>query len=126
MGRKETHNSEQTQDSNSMCLQRTTTVYASKTWTLKATDKRKLLAFDMRCYRRILKIRWKHMIENQDIRKRISKEKTTIDVIKKRKLRPFGHICRTHENRLVKHIVFGKIHGKLRKGRPYREWLDDI
>ena len=101
-------------------------LYASKTWTLKATDKRNLLAFDMRCYRRILKIHWKHMIKNEDIRKRISKEKTTIDVIKKRKLRPFDHVCRIHDNRLVKHIVFRKIDGKLRKGCPYREWLNDI
>ena len=101
-------------------------LYASETWTLKETDKRKLLAFEMRCYRKILKINWKDMIRNEDIRKRISKEETIIDIIKKRKLRLFGHICRMHDNRLIKHIVFGKIDGKPRRGRPCREWLDDI
>ena len=63
-------------------------LYASETWTLKEADKRKLLAFKMRCYRRILKINWKDMIRNEDIRKRISKEESIVDVIKKRKLRP--------------------------------------
>ena len=81
-------------------------LYASETWTLKENDKRKLLAFKMRCYRRILKINWKDMIRNEDIRKRISKEETIVDVIKKRKLRLFDHICRMHDNRLVKHTVF--------------------
>ena len=52
------------------------------------------------------------MIRNEDIKKRISmKEETIVDVIKKRKLRLFGHICRMHDNRLVKHTVFGKIDG---------------
>ena len=81
-------------------------LYASETWTFKETDKRKLHAFEMRCYRRILKVNWKDMIRNEDIRKRISKEETILDVIKKRKLRLFGHICRMHDNRLVKRTVF--------------------
>ena len=101
-------------------------LYASETWTLKETDKRKLLAFEMKCYRRILRVNWKDMIRNEDIRKRISREETIIDTIKKRKLRLFGHICRMSDNRLVKHVMFGIIDGKPRRGRPCREWLDDI
>ena len=54
-------------------------LYASKTWTLKETAKTKLLAFKMKCYRQILRINWRDMIRNEDIRKRISKEKTIID-----------------------------------------------
>jgi hypothetical protein len=101
-------------------------LYASETWTLKETDKKKLLAFEMKCYRRILRINWKDMIRNDDIREQISKEETIIDIIKKRKLRLFGHICRMDDNRLIKHIVFSKMNGKPRRGRPCREWLDDI
>ena len=100
--------------------------YVSETWTLKEADKRKLLAFEMRWCRRILKINWKDMIRNEDIRKRISKEEIIIDIIKKIKLRLFGHIRRMHDNGLVKHTVFGKIDGKLRRRRSCREWLDDI
>ena len=66
------------------------------------------------------------MIKDDDIMKRISKEETVINIIKKRKLRLFSHICGMHDNRLVKHVVFGKIDGKSRRERPHREWLDDI
>ena len=41
-------------------------LYASETWTLKKTDKKQLLAFEMKCYRRILRISWKDMIRNED------------------------------------------------------------
>lgn len=101
-------------------------LYASETWTLKEADKQKLLAFEMRCYRRILKINWKDMVRNVDIRKQLGADETIIDVIKKRKLRLFGHICRMDNSRLLKHVVFSRIDGKSRRGRPCREWLDDI
>lgn len=101
-------------------------LYASETWTLKEADKQKLLAFEMKCYRRILRVSWQDKIRNEDIRKMISKEETVIDAIKKRKLRLFGHICRMDDKRLIKHMVFAKVDGKPRRGRPCREWLDDI
>jgi hypothetical protein len=101
-------------------------LYASETWTLKEADRKKLLAFEMKCYRRVLKINWQDMVRNEDIRKKISKEETIIDTIKKRKLRLFGHICRMDDGRLIKHLIFGKMDGKSRRGRPCREWLDDI
>ena len=66
------------------------------------------------------------MIRNKDIRKTIAREETIIDIIKKRKLRLFGHICRMHDNKLIKHTISAKIDGKPRRGRPCREWLDDI
>ena len=64
-------------------------LYASESWTLKETDKKKLLALEMKCYRKILRISWKDKIRNQDIRKTIAREETIIDTIKKRKLRLF-------------------------------------
>ena len=66
------------------------------------------------------------MIRNEDIRKIMGKEETITDIIKKRKLTLFGHICSMNDNRLKKHTIFVKIDGKLPKGRPSREWLDDI
>ena len=100
-------------------------LYASGTSTLKETD-RKVLALQMKCCRSILRISWKDMIRNQDIRKTMAREETIIDTIKKRKIRLFGHICRMNDNRLIKHTIVAKIDGKPRKGRPSREWLDDI
>lgn len=101
-------------------------LYAAETWTLKEIDKKKLLAFEMKCYRRILKITWRDMISNEVIRKRLSIEKTIIDTILKRKLGLFGHICRMNDNRLVKHVLLSKMDGKGKRGRPCKEWLDDI
>ena len=101
-------------------------LYAAETWTLKEADRKKLLAFEMKCYRRVLKITWRDMVRNEDIRKRIAKEETIIDIIKKRKLRLFGHICRMDDTRIIKHLIFSKMEGKPRRGRPCREWLDDI
>ena len=67
-------------------------LYASETWTLKETDKKKLLVFEIKCYRRILCISWRDMIRNDDIRKTIAREETVIDTIKKRKLRLFERV----------------------------------
>ena len=80
----------------------------------------------MKCYRRILKLNWRDMIRNEDIRKKISKEETIVDIIKKRKLRLFGHICRMDDARIIKHAICSKMEGKSRRGCPCREWLDDI
>ncbi|CAF1270699.1 unnamed protein product [Adineta ricciae] len=101
-------------------------LYACDTWTLKEGDKKKLLAFEMRCYRRLLRISWKDMVRNIDIRKQIGAHETIVDKIKRRKLKLFGHVCRMDDNRLLKHVVFSRINGKSRRGRPCREWLDDI
>ena len=57
--------------------------YTSETRTLKETDTKNLLAFEMRSYQRILKISWEDMIRNEDIRKIIGKKETIIDTIKK-------------------------------------------
>jgi hypothetical protein len=101
-------------------------LYASEIWTLKEAVKKKLLALEMKCYRRVLKTNSHDMIGNEDIRKRISKEATITDTVKKRKLELFSHICRMDDNRLIKHTIFAKMNGKSRRGRLCREWLDNI
>jgi hypothetical protein len=45
-------------------------LYASETWTLKEVDRKTLLAFEMKCYRRVLRINWQDMIRNEDIKGR--------------------------------------------------------
>jgi len=61
--------------------------------TMKVVDSRKLLAFEMRCYRRILKVCWKDKVSNKAIRERVERHYSAVDLIKQRKLRLFGHIC---------------------------------
>ena len=98
---------------------------APETWTPKETDK-KLLACQMQCYRRILRISWQDMITSEDMGKTIAREETITDTIKKRMIRQFRHIRRMNDDRLIKHTIFAKIVEKSRRDRPCRETLDDI
>ena len=101
-------------------------LYACETWTLRKKDKDLLLAFEMKCYRRMLHIRWQQRITNVEVRRRVGNSRNIIQLIMKRKLSLFGHICRMGDDRLVKSVVFGMMDGQTRRGRPSREWLDDI
>ena len=101
-------------------------LYACETWTLRRKDRDSLLTFEMKCYRRILHIRWQQRITNVEVRRRVGNTKNIVQIIMERKLSLFGHICRMEDNRLVKGVVFGIIDGQTRRGRPSREWLDDI
>ena len=101
-------------------------LYAAESWTIKVADGRKLLAFEMRCYRRILKVCWKDRIRNEVIREKVNRCHTIMDVIKHRKLQLFGHICRMRNHRLVKLVTLGMTDGNRPRGRPTRRWSDDI
>ena len=65
-------------------------------------------------------------IRNDDIRKKIGKQSSIIDVIKKRKLELFGHICRMRDDRLIRTVMMGMVTGNRRRGRPPKRWIDDI
>jgi len=84
---------------------------AAETWTIKAIDARKLLAFEMRCYRRILKVCWKDKVRNKVIRERAKRQWTVMDLIKQQKLKLFGHICRMGDRRLIKTVMLGMVNG---------------
>jgi hypothetical protein len=101
-------------------------LYACESWTLKKSDKDRLLAFEMKCYRWILHIRWQQKISNEKIRRQLEATRNVYQTVIERKLKLFGHICRMGDDRLVKTVVFGRMQGKARKGRPCREWLDDV
>jgi hypothetical protein len=100
-------------------------LYTCETWTLKKKEKDLLMAFDMRCYRRILHIWWQQKINNEEVRRRTRRKQNIVQTVMNRKLNLFGHICRMDDGHTVK-TVFGMMEGTNRKGRPRREWLDDI
>ena len=78
-------------------------------------DLKRLDAFEMRCYRRIVRISWKDKVIH-----------SVTDMAKQRKLEFFGHICRMPNDRLVKTVMLGMIEGSRPRGRPVRRWIDDI
>jgi len=89
---------------------------------MDAKEKRdSLLAFEMRCYRRILHIRWQQKITNVEIRRRLEIKRNVVQLIIDRKLKLFGHISRMDDNRLVKVMVSGMMDGKNKRGRPSKE-----
>jgi len=101
-------------------------MYACETWTLRKRDKNRLLAAEMKCYRRILKIRRQQKITNVEVRSRVGTTRNIIQLIMERKLNLFGHICRMDDQRLVKNVMFGMVDGTSLRGSPSREWLDDV
>ena len=94
--------------------------------TIKKEDKRRIDSFEMKCYRDILNIRWYHRITNEDVINRIQPTIRIWQMVMKRKLGLFGHICRMEDKRLVKTACLGMVEGTRNRGRPRRAWIDDI
>ena len=65
-------------------------------------------------------------MKNEEIRRRLNIRENIVQMIIRRKLNLFGHICRMSNDRKVKTVMLGEMDGTGRRGRPNREWLDDI
>ena len=103
-----------------------TLTYSAECWTLKDSDMKRLDAFDMRCQRKILKIKWSDFIRNKDIRAK-TKQPQLSSIIRQRRLQWFGHLQRMDVNRLpLKMYRWMPTHGKRKPGRPRTTWRDVI
>ena len=80
--------------------------YAAETWTIKQTDQDRLLAFEMRCYRRLLNIRWQLRITNVDVRRRLNNTENIVQTVIRGNIELLGHICEMWDGRIVKETVF--------------------
>ena len=102
----------------------------SEIWTIKKNDLKKLVAFEMSCYRKVLNITWKDKTRNEDVLLRISsfkfKPKRILARITESQLSWFGHVCRMSNMRLPKRILMEMVPGTNRQGRPRKRWEDDI
>ena len=99
--------------------------YGCEAWTINRTDSKNITAFEMKCYRKILRISWTQKIRNEEVLSKIGIEAPTLfQTVKKLKLKYFGHIKR-HET-LEKHILEARTEGKRGRGRPTRRWEQDI
>ena len=101
-------------------------MYAAETWTIRKTEFRRLDAFEMQCYRRLLGIHWFHHITNEEVLRRVNPSLRLNQLVKKRKLGLFGHICRMNHQRLIKVAMWGIVEGRNRRGRPRTSWTDNI
>ena len=103
-------------------------LYAGESWTLTAELEKRTQAFEMRCYRRLLNISYKDPVTNEEVRRKIQTAIGEYDelltLVKKRKLRWFGHVSRS--SGLAKTILQGTVKGKRKRGRQKKRWEDNI
>ena len=93
-------------------------------WTVKKAEHQRIDAFELWCWRRLLRVPWTARRSNQSILKEISPGCSLKGLILKLKLQYFGHLRRTDS--LEKTLMLGKIEGGKRSGRQRMRWLDDI
>ena len=92
-------------------------------------DMNRLWAFEIKCLRRILNIKWQQKIKNKKIMKRMGIGLLSVNIVHRmmeRKLNFFGHICRMPDDRLIRQVVFAIIDDKNKRGRLKRRWTDDL
>ena len=100
-------------------------VYGCESWTIKKAECRRIDAFELWCWRRLLRIPWTARRFNQSILKEISPWCSLEGLMLKLKLQYFGHLMRRADS-LEKTLMLGKIEGRRRRGRQRMRWLDGI
>ena len=99
-------------------------MYGCESWTTKKAEHRRINAFELWCWRRLLRVPWTVRRSNHFILKEISPKCSLEGLIVKLKLQYFGHLMR-RTNSFKKTLMLGKIEGR-RRGRQRMRWLDGI
>ena len=100
-------------------------MYGSESWTVKKAECRRIDAFELWCWRRLLRVPWTARRANQSILKEISPGCSLEGLMLKWKLLYFGHLMRRADS-LEKTLMLGKIEGRGRRGQQRMRWLDGI
>ena len=100
-------------------------MYGRKSSTVKKVEHRRIDAFELWCWRRLLWVPWSARKSNQSILKEISPECSLEGLMLKLKLPVFGHLMRRADS-LEKTPILGKIEGRRRRGQQRMRWLDSI
>ena len=100
-------------------------MYGCESWTGKKAEHRRNDAFELWCWRRLLRVPWTARRSNQSILKEISPEYSLEGLMLKLKLQYLGHLMRRVDS-LEKTLMLGRIGGRRRRGRQRMRWLDGI
>ena len=100
-------------------------IYGCKSWTIKKSECQRIDAFELWCWRRLLRVPWTARRSNQSILKEISSEYSLEGLRLKLKFQYFGHLMQRTDS-LEKTLMLGKIKGRSRKGQQRMRWLDVI
>ena len=100
-------------------------MYGCESWTVKKAECQRIDAFELWCWRRLLRVPWTARRSNKSILKEISPEYSLDGLMLKLKFQYFGHLMGRTDS-LEKTLMLGKIEGRRRKGRQRLRWLDGI
>ena len=100
-------------------------MYGCKSWTVKKAEHQRIDAFELWCWRRLLRVPWTATRSNQTILKEISPGISLEGLMLKLNLQYFGHLMRRVDS-LEKTLMLGGIEDRRRRGRPRMRWLDGI
>ena len=100
-------------------------MYGCESWTVKKAERWRIDAFELWCWRRLLRVPWTARRSNQSILKEISPGCSLEGMMLKLKLQYFGHLMRRVDS-LEKTLMVGGIGGRRRRGQPRMRWLDGI
>ena len=100
-------------------------MYGYESWTVKKSERRRIDAFELWCWRRLLRVPWTARTSNQSILKEISPGISLEGKMLKLKLQYFGHLMRRVDS-LEKTLMLGGIGGRRRRGLRRMRWLDGI
>ena len=100
-------------------------MYGCESWTVKKAERRRIAAFELWCWRRLLRVPWAARRSNQSILKEISPGISLEGMMLNLKLQYFGHLMQRADS-LEKTLMLGGIGGKRRRGQQRMRWLDGI
>ena len=100
-------------------------VYGCESWTIKKAECRRIDAFELWCWRRLLRVPWTARQSNQSILKEINPEYSLEGLMLKLKCQYFGHLMERADS-LEKTLMLGKMEGRRKRGQQRMRWLDGI
>ena len=100
-------------------------MYGCESWTVKKAKRRRIDAFELWCWRRLLRVLWTARRSNQSIRKEVNPGCSLVGLMLKLKLQYFGHLMRRADS-FEKTQMLRKFKGRKRRGRQRMRWLHDI
>ena len=100
-------------------------MYGCESWTVKKAECQRIDAFELWCWRRLLRVPWTARRSNQSILKEISPGSSLVGLMLKLKLQYFGHLMKRVDS-LEKTLMLGGIGGRRRRGQQRMRWLDGI
>ena len=100
-------------------------MYGCESWTIKKVERQRIDAFELWCWRRLLRVPWTARRSNQSILKEITPEYSLEGLMLRLKLQYFGHLMGRADS-FGKTLMLGKIEGRRRRGRQRMRWWDGI